>query len=93
MCPAVAETTANVFLSKNVEKAVDETSKILGLPRNSILPVKNYENEMELDENTSILALLALRQILYFAEDFMENLQDKLKVAKKVHKEKVFDKE
>ncbi|KAH3742378.1 hypothetical protein DPMN_049119 [Dreissena polymorpha] len=77
-CQDVASKTSNVFMSKKIESAVDMVSGILGLPRNNILPVKNYENEMQLDDNISILALLAVRQLLYFAEDFIENLQDKL---------------
>jgi len=79
ICPKVDESVANVFKSPKVEKAVEQISKLLGLPRNSVLPVKNYENEMELDNNISILAFLALRQILYFTEDYMENLLEKRK--------------
>ncbi|KAH3817364.1 hypothetical protein DPMN_118897 [Dreissena polymorpha] len=51
---------------------------MFGLTRNHVLTVKNYENEIELDDNISILALLALRQILYFSEDYIKVLQDKL---------------
>ena len=57
-------------------------SGLLGLPRNNILPVKNYENEMQLDDNISILALLALRQLLHFTEDYIENLQVKTSALK-----------
>ena len=61
-------------------KHVDKASHILGLPRGNILPVKNYENEVELDANISILALLAMRQMLNSTEDYMENLLDRMKV-------------
>lgn len=62
------------YKSPAIEKHVDKASQLLGLPRANVLPVKNYENELELDENVNILALLSLRQILYLAEDFMENI-------------------
>jgi hypothetical protein len=60
-----------------VEEHVGKASQLLGLPRANVLPIKNYENEEELDENISILALLALRKILNFAEDFMDHMLDK----------------
>jgi hypothetical protein len=83
----VAGKISNVFTSKKVEDAVDKISGLLGLPRNNILPVKNYENEMQLDDNISILALLALRQVLYLAEDYIEDLQEKVS-AQRVPSEK-----
>ncbi|WAR13802.1 IF44L-like protein, partial [Mya arenaria] len=68
---------SSVFRKTNVEKAVDTVAKLLGLPRNNVLPVKNYENEVQLESATSALALLALRQALYFTEDFLEDVVDK----------------
>ncbi|KAH3776047.1 hypothetical protein DPMN_177460 [Dreissena polymorpha] len=55
---------------------------MFGLQLNNILPVQNYVSEMELDVDTSILALLALRQILNLTEDYMEGLQTKMKRLK-----------
>ncbi|KAH3892853.1 hypothetical protein DPMN_016986 [Dreissena polymorpha] len=81
VCQDVESNTSNVFTSKNIEAAVNKVSGLLGLPRNNILPVKNYENEIELDDNISILALLAMRQLLYFAEDYIQVLHNKLKVC------------
>ncbi|XP_052212388.1 interferon-induced protein 44-like [Dreissena polymorpha] len=78
-CQDVASTLSSVFTSKKIEDAVNKVSSMFGLPRNHVLPVKNYENEMELDDNISILALLALRQLLFFSEDYIQVLQDKLK--------------
>jgi hypothetical protein len=52
--------------STNVEEAVQKISDLLGLPRNNVFPVKNYENETELDDKISILALAALKQMLFF---------------------------
>ncbi|KAH3798707.1 hypothetical protein DPMN_152309 [Dreissena polymorpha] len=46
---------------------------MFGFPKNHVFPVKNYENEIMLEDGVNILALLALRQILLFAEDYMDN--------------------
>ncbi|KAH3786617.1 hypothetical protein DPMN_164724 [Dreissena polymorpha] len=46
---------------------------MFGFPKNHVFPVKNYGNEMMLDDGVNILALLALRQIICFAEDYLEN--------------------
>ena len=64
-------------------KHVDKASQILGLPRGNILPVKNYENEVELEESISILALLAMRQMLNSTEDYKENLLDRMRVEQR----------
>ncbi|WAR13805.1 IF44L-like protein [Mya arenaria] len=81
-CTEVAENVSSVFRNTNMEKAVDTVAKLLGLPRNNVLPVKNYENEVQLEAATSALALLALRQALYFTEDFLEDVVEKRASAK-----------
>lgn len=54
----------------------------MGLPRSHILPVKNYESEMELDDNVNILALMSLQQMLNFADDLTYNYLDQLEEGK-----------
>jgi hypothetical protein len=66
-----------VFNSPEVEQHVEKAAQIFGLPRVNVLPVKNYENELELQDSKSILQLLALRQMLNFAQDFLDRLLDK----------------
>ncbi|XP_045161383.1 interferon-induced protein 44-like [Mercenaria mercenaria] len=83
LCKDVEKSVSQVFKSETVEEHVEKASQLLGLPRGNVLPVKNYENEMQLEENISILALLSLRQILYFAEDYMENMMDKRAAAQR----------
>ncbi|KAK3580670.1 hypothetical protein CHS0354_017948 [Potamilus streckersoni] len=75
---AVAADISNVFKSEEVKDAVEKVSQLFGVPRGNVLPVKNYENEVRLDDKISALALLALRQILGFADDFLYNYLDKL---------------
>ncbi|XP_052802956.1 interferon-induced protein 44-like [Mya arenaria] len=76
-----AENISNTFLSPTVKEVVDKVSGLLNLPRNSIWPVKNYEEEVEIDEDINILAMLALRQILFLAEDYLENMKVKQRRA------------
>ncbi|XP_060559569.1 interferon-induced protein 44-like [Ruditapes philippinarum] len=79
LCDYVETDVAQVFYSTKVKEAVDKASLLLGLPRANILPVKNYENEAELDDNVDILALLALRKMLHCSEDFMLNMKHREK--------------
>ncbi|WAR31590.1 IFI44-like protein, partial [Mya arenaria] len=71
----VSSEVSKSFVSTKIEEKVKKASKLLGLPENHVLPVKNYNREMMLDDDVNILALLALRQMAYFAEDYLENVQ------------------
>lgn len=66
-------TAEKVFTDEGVKKVVHKVSDLLGLQMNAIFPVKNYESEIDLDEDIDILALMALRQMLYLCEDCTEN--------------------
>ncbi|XP_052788174.1 interferon-induced protein 44-like isoform X2 [Mya arenaria] len=73
----VDESVKQVYYSSKIYDVVQKASKLIGLPENHVLPVKNYNREMILDDDVNILALLALRQLAYFAEDHLENVQMK----------------
>ncbi|KAL3875137.1 hypothetical protein ACJMK2_038065 [Sinanodonta woodiana] len=76
VCRSVEEDLSIVFKSGLISDLVDKVSQVMGLPRGHVLPLKNYERELELDINVNILALLALRQILRCSQDFMFNFLD-----------------
>ena len=78
ICPEVEEDTSKVFKSEAVIEQVNKVSQLLGIPRNSVLPVKNYETEIEVNDSFNILALITLRQILRASEDFMYNFIDEV---------------
>ncbi|KAL3872714.1 hypothetical protein ACJMK2_035920 [Sinanodonta woodiana] len=69
---------SKVFQCDKVKDVVDKVSQTLGIPRSNIFPIKNYENETELDQNINILALQALRQVLGFADDYLENYLERM---------------
>lgn len=67
---------SKTFKSRDVEDAVNNAADVMALPRSQILPVKNYEKETTLNTDINILALTALRKLLVFADDFLENQYD-----------------
>ena len=79
VCSQAEEDLSSVFKSDAVRQVVDNISQILGIPRGEILPMKNYEGEVETSDDINILALLSLRQILRATEDYMFNCLDRFK--------------
>jgi len=65
----------SVFKNIKIKDAVFKTASIFGIPENQIHPVKCYKQEMGLSQDVNILALLALRQMLHWAEDHLDNAQ------------------
>nr|XP_022296595.1 interferon-induced protein 44-like [Crassostrea virginica] len=75
-CKALQGDVSKIFSAPEIGELVDKVAELTGLPRANIVPIKNYECEMELREDIDILALLALRQILNFADDYLTNFLD-----------------
>ncbi|KAL3875155.1 hypothetical protein ACJMK2_038083, partial [Sinanodonta woodiana] len=73
VCHNVEKDHSFIFKSGLISDLVDKVSQVMGLPRGHVLPIKNYEKELELDTKISILSLLALRQMLRFSQDFLFN--------------------
>ncbi|XP_076095598.1 interferon-induced protein 44-like [Mytilus galloprovincialis] len=76
MCETSCEDLSKVFSSFVIQQTIDRVSQIIGLPRSHILPIKNYESEMELNDNVNILTLITLQHILHFCDDYMDNYLD-----------------
>lgn len=71
ICEGLQWDVSRTFSIPAIGDLVDKAADLVGLPRAHILPVKNNESEMELRQDINILALLALRQILNFADDYL----------------------
>ncbi|XP_053388711.1 interferon-induced protein 44-like [Mercenaria mercenaria] len=71
LCAKVAEDIRNIFRSTKIQMAVKRASEMFGIPESNIHPVKNYEGDIDIDPIINIPLLLALRQILHFASDFL----------------------
>ncbi|KAM9341769.1 interferon-induced protein 44-like [Symphorus nematophorus] len=72
-CPLVAEDLKNVYHSVYIQSKARELSEALGIPLACVLPVKNYSEELDLDDDTDILLFTAVQQMLNYADNFFEN--------------------
>lgn len=50
-----------------------ELSESLGIPVSCVMPVKNYSEELDLDQDTDTLLFTAVEQMLNYADSFFEN--------------------
>ncbi|XP_078501077.1 interferon-induced protein 44-like [Lissotriton helveticus] len=74
LCPTVAEDIENVYTSRAVEKQIHTAAVCLGITVSCVLPVKNYSYELELDDETDILTLHAVQQILRMADLYFDDM-------------------
>ncbi|XP_070835727.1 interferon-induced protein 44-like [Chaetodon trifascialis] len=72
-CPLVADDLKNVYRSVYIQRKARELSESLGIPLSCVLPVKNYSGELDLDQETDILLLSAVEQMLNYADSFFAN--------------------
>ncbi|XP_043098059.1 interferon-induced protein 44-like [Puntigrus tetrazona] len=68
-CPLVQKDLRKVYTSKKIKEKMELCSAKIGVPMTNIFPVKNYHNEINTDDNTDILILKALEQIVQTADD------------------------
>ncbi|XP_078140601.1 interferon-induced protein 44-like isoform X1 [Centroberyx gerrardi] len=80
-CPEVDKSITNVYHSKLLKTKMEEFSSKLGIPLNCIFPMKNYSSEICLEDDTDSLILCALRQMIDFGEDFLNNMDTREDVA------------
>ncbi|XP_062610137.1 interferon-induced protein 44-like [Saccostrea cucullata] len=78
VCEPLQRDVGLTYFVPAIQEHVDRVAMMIGLPRSHVIPVKNYESEQDLDTNVNILTLLAMRQILRFADDFLYNYLDDL---------------
>lgn len=76
LCHEVEGNVNKMFWSIKVQEAVKTASEVFNIPQASIHPVKNYEIDIDLDTATNIPLLLALRQMMQYAEDRVETVLD-----------------
>ncbi|KAG5272591.1 hypothetical protein AALO_G00167220 [Alosa alosa] len=72
-CPLVKESLQNTYSSKVIKRRMQECRNKLGVPMNCIFPVKNYDEEIDLDDNVNSLILNALKHIVDIADDYVSN--------------------
>ncbi|XP_063074537.1 interferon-induced protein 44-like [Engraulis encrasicolus] len=75
-CPEVSKDLKMIYRSKKIKEKMLECQNKLGVPMNYIYPVKNYSEEGELNNDVDTLLLYALKNILNFANDHVEDQLD-----------------
>lgn len=83
VCSGVEEDVTYVYQSKKIEDLVEKVSDMFGVPRNLILPMKNYEKESDVRTDVSILAMLTLKRLLLSTENHLFNFLDEIDKKKK----------
>lgn len=54
---------------------MSEFSSAVGIPMNCIFPVKNYSEEIDLDDDVDTLILSTLKHMLDFGDDFIDKMK------------------
>ncbi|XP_041960368.1 interferon-induced protein 44-like [Alosa sapidissima] len=75
-CPLVQEDIKHVYRSRSIHRKAQACSDALGVPMSCIFPVKNYHEEKQLNPDMDALLLFTLREILNYANDFVENMRE-----------------
>ncbi|XP_032809655.1 interferon-induced protein 44-like [Petromyzon marinus] len=70
-CPLVESDINNIYLSWFIKEQVYEIATRLGMPVSSVLPVKNYAVQVQPDASSDLLLIMALHQMLRFADDYL----------------------
>ncbi|XP_048851309.1 interferon-induced protein 44-like [Brienomyrus brachyistius] len=72
-CPHVEKDLKNVYRSYYIRDLIKKASGCLGIAELNVLPVQNYSHEIELNDACDILLLTAMKQMLNFADNYLDN--------------------
>ncbi|XP_054908931.1 interferon-induced protein 44-like [Poeciliopsis prolifica] len=73
-CSETQKDLRKVYKSKYLRKKMRDFSSAVGIPLNCIFPVKNYSEEIDLNDDIDMLILSALRNMINFGDDFIEKI-------------------
>ncbi|XP_053387448.1 interferon-induced protein 44-like isoform X2 [Mercenaria mercenaria] len=74
LCEKVEKDITEVYTSAKVQNAVEMAAELFHLPVRNIFPVKNYTSEVGLKPTQDILPLLALREMIRFGTDYLNEM-------------------
>uniref|UniRef100_A0A3B3R1E6 Septin-type G domain-containing protein n=1 Tax=Paramormyrops kingsleyae TaxID=1676925 RepID=A0A3B3R1E6_9TELE len=74
-CPHVEKDLTKVYRSCYIKDLIYRAGGSLGIPPSNVIPVKNYYDEIELNDTCDILLLMAMKQMLNFADNYLENYE------------------
>ncbi|XP_060716913.1 interferon-induced protein 44 [Tachysurus vachellii] len=72
-CVLVKENLSGIYTSRKIKEKMEECSHKLGVPMNCIFPVQNYYEQVSNDLNMDLLILMAMTDIIRFANDYVED--------------------
>ncbi|KAM9455146.1 interferon-induced protein 44-like [Clarias gariepinus] len=72
-CPLVNQNLSKIYTSKRIKEKMKECSDRLGVPMNCIYPVQNYHEQVANDMDMDILILMAVTDIINFANNYVED--------------------
>ncbi|XP_055361260.1 interferon-induced protein 44-like [Betta splendens] len=72
-CAETEKDLKNVYRSKCVKEKMTHFSSTFGIPLNCTFPVKNYSDEIELENDVDCLILSILKKIIHFGSDFISD--------------------
>ncbi|XP_062264908.1 interferon-induced protein 44-like [Platichthys flesus] len=73
-CHKVKKDTSNIYKSMYLKEQVEQFQQLLGIPLDCIFLVKNYNDEIESNDKINAAIVCALKQMLLYGEDYLNNL-------------------
>ncbi|XP_055362735.1 interferon-induced protein 44-like isoform X2 [Betta splendens] len=71
-CAEVKNDLRNIYRSRYLKQLMERLSAAVGISMDCIFLVKNYHEEIDLNDDIDLLILSALKHILYSGEDFVK---------------------
>ncbi|KAJ0039336.1 hypothetical protein NL108_018192 [Boleophthalmus pectinirostris] len=75
ICNKTQRDTSEVYTSPNVKEAMFKAAELVGMSPSSVVPVRNYWCELELDLSSDVLLLRALELLLQYTDLYYREQQ------------------